>query len=95
MKKVILQSGLIAHFYSDAEQAATWKELNVDLSVIGKNEPLYTPRDEKEYFIDSVEKLGTDKYRQEIRANGKTIFIKGDICKLQEKQYAAVRKLYA
>jgi hypothetical protein len=93
-KTITLQSGLIAVMMSDKEQEALWKELSQDVSPIGKNVPLYTPRDNKEYFIVSEKELSFEKYEAEIRANGKTIKVKYGWRHQDDKIYKAVRKAY-
>jgi hypothetical protein len=93
-QRVILESGLISIRLSKAEQDKIWKELDVDVSVIGTNQPLYTPRDKLQYFIDSETKLKYDSYVAEIRANGKIFKVKYNICNQDLKINEAVRKAY-
>ncbi len=94
MQIVKLQSGLTAHMLSNAEQNVIWAELSQDLSPIGKNIELFTPRDNKGYYIISETELKYDSYESVIKANGKTIKVKYNICNQQEKTYKAVRMAY-
>ena len=94
MKTVILESGLKAQMLSKSEQDLLWAELSQDVSPVGKNIELFTPRDNKGYFILSEVELKYDSYVATIKANGKTFTVKYGICNQHEKTYKAVRKAY-
>jgi hypothetical protein len=94
MKKVKLASGLFATMLDDNEQAALWKELSQDISVVGKNVALFTPQDKLEYFIISETTIKYDSYLAVISANGKQIKVKYNVCNQDSKINAAVRKAY-
>jgi len=94
MKIVKLESGLIAHQLTDAEQNIIWNELMQDTSPVGKNIELFTPRDNKGYYIISETELMYDSYEAVVKANNKTFKVKYNICNQQEKTYKAVRKAY-
>lgn len=94
MEIVRLTSGLIAHHLTEGEQNRLWDELSVDISPIGKSIELFTPRDNKGYFIVSETKIKHDTYKSVIRANGKTFNIKYNVCNQDEVTYKAVRNAY-
>jgi len=91
---ILSTSGTIIKMYSKSEQEKTWKEIEKDLSVIGKRIALETPRDKKKYYIVSEREIHFETYESIIEANGKIIKIKHTICNQQEKTYKAVRKAY-
>ena len=93
-KTIILESGLTAKLYTEAEQNATWTEVHINTSPIGTGNALFTPQDNLEYFIDSETEWMYDKVEAVIRANGKTFKIKYNVCNQQAKEYKAVRKAY-
>ncbi len=88
------ETGLYLKFYTEAEQQKTWEELSIDVSPIGKDMPLYTPRDNKEYFILSETETSYNKFTATIKANSKTFTVKYDLCNMHEKTNLAVRKAY-
>lgn len=90
---VKLTSGLNAHRLTESEQATIWNELSVNTSPIGKH-ALLTPNDNLEYFIVSERELSYDKFESTIKANGKTITVKYNVCNQDEKTLNAVRKAY-
>tara|TARA_R110000868_G_scaffold14069_1_gene65595 strand:+ start:80 stop:367 length:288 start_codon:yes stop_codon:yes gene_type:complete len=94
MKRIKLESGLYANVYSDAERDKTWGEVSQDISPVGKNIELFTPQDNKSYFIDKETEIKYDSYVAEIRANGKKLTVKYNICNQHAKTYSAVRKAY-
>jgi carbonic anhydrase len=94
MEVVKLTSGLLAHLLTEREQNVLWAELSKDISTIGKNIELFTPRDNKGYYIVSETELKYDSYESVIKANGKTIKVKYNICNQTEKTYKAVRGAY-
>lgn len=94
MKTYRTPDGFIIKMMNEDEQAKAWKELSVDISPIGKNIELFTPRDNKGYFIVSEKEISFEKYEAVIKANGKTIKVKYNICNQDEKTYKAVRQAY-
>lgn len=94
MEIVKLQSGLIAHRLSESEQKVIWKELEQDISVIGKNIALETPQDNLKYYIISEIQTSFEKYEATIKANEKIFKVKYNICNQDVKIYKAVRKAY-
>lgn len=94
MQIVKLQSGLLAHRLSQSEQDQVWKELDVDTSVIGKNIPLYTPKDNIEYFIVSEVETSFEKYTVTIKVGGVEVSFKCNLCNQQVKTNEAVRKQF-
>ena len=68
MKTVILESGFKAQMLSKSEQDLLWAELCIDVSPVGKNIELFTPRDNKGYFILSEVELKYDSYVATIKA---------------------------
>lgn len=94
MEIIRLQSGLIAHRLTEKEQEKLWDELSQDVSPVGKNIECFTPRDNKGYFILSETQLKYDSYEAVIKANGKIIKVKYNVCNQHEKTYKAVRKAY-
>jgi len=88
------ETGLYLKFYTEAEQQKTWEEILTDVSPVGKDIALYTPRDNKEYFILSETETSYNKFTAKIKANGKTFNVKYDLCNQHEKTYSAVRKAY-
>lgn len=79
------ESGLNMKVLSDSERKQAWKELDEDISVIGKDIALFTPRDNLKYFIDKEVSASFEKYTLTIRANGKTFEVKCNICNEQSK----------
>jgi len=94
MQIVKLTSGLLSHRLTVSEQNAVWAELSQDVSPIGKNIELFTPRDNKGYYIVSERELKYDSYEAVIKANGKTLKVKYNVCNQHEKTYKAVRSAY-
>ncbi len=94
MKVVKLQSGLIAHMLDPKEQEIIWKELSQDVSVIGKDIPLYTPQDNLEYFIVSEKEITYDKFEATLKIKGSLYTLRYDLCNQDKKTYAFVRKIY-
>lgn len=97
MKKYTNPDGWNLEFYSKAEQQATWKEIEKDISPVGKNVPLFTPHDELKYYIIKETETGTTgmRVKAEIKAAGKRASVTAGIEKIQERIEAKVRKLYA
>lgn len=89
--KVRLTSGLYAHRLTENEQDQIWRE--VWRPVYTETTPFYTPNDNLKYFVLNREMNG-DRCIDTIKANGKTITVKADICKIDEKIMRAVRKAY-
>lgn len=94
MKTVKLQSGLVAHRLTQSEQNVIWSELSKDVSPVGRNIELFTPQDNKRYFIVSETEIKYDSYQCVINANGKNIKVKYNICNQQSKIDKAVRLAY-
>lgn len=90
---VKLTSGLKAHRLTESEQATIWNELSINTSPIGKHS-LFTPNDNLEYFITNERELSYDKFEATIKANGKQIKVKYNVCNQDEKTLTAVRKAY-
>lgn len=87
--------GLQMKVLTDSERNKEWREiLSTDVSVVGKNIPLETPRDNLKYYILSETETTFQKYTVTIKANGKTATVKCNICNQDIKINAAVRKLY-
>ena len=95
MKKYTSPEGWNLEFYTKAEQEATWRQIEKDISPVGKNVPLYTPRDNLKYYIISETELGTGmRMRAKIKAAGKRASVTARIENIQERIENRVRKLY-
>lgn len=90
---VRLQSGFVALRSTKTEQDYAWKQIMEDVNPVGKHS-LFTPNDNLEYFIASEKELAYDKFEATIKANGKTIKVKYNVCNQDKKINEAVRKAY-
>lgn len=90
---VRLESGLLAHRLTKAEQDVLWADIEKNTSPIGKHS-LFTPQDNLEYFIVGEKQLAYDKFEAVIKANGKTIKVKYNVCNQDEKTNKAVRAAF-
>ena len=96
MKKYTSPEGWNLEFYSKAEQEATWRQIEKDISPVGKNVPLFTPQDNLKYYIISETEVGETgmKIRAIIKAAGKRASVTAGIENIQERIENRVRKLY-
>lgn len=88
------ESGIPMKLYSKAEQDATWKEIEQDISPIGKNIALYTPQDNLEYFIVSETEVKFQTYVVVLSIKGNCYAVKCNICNQDKVTYKKVREIY-
>jgi hypothetical protein len=91
MQVVRLTSGIIAHRLTKSEQEQVWAE--IAKPVYSDSTPFYTPNDNLKYYVLNSQQNGYTCI-DTISANGKTIKVKADVCKLDTKIMQAVRKAY-
>ena len=94
MKRYENNNGWVLGLSTSKERNNVMEDIAKDIDPSGKDVALYTPRDNKEYFITKEVEKGNDKVQYHLEANGKTKKVTCNFYNSDSVINRNVRKMY-